>query len=86
VHRDLKIGGYVVGQFPNPPLWVALGALIVGVVADGGTVEDVAGAIFYVAITIWAWEEAAHGVNGFRKALGILALALIAISLARALA
>jgi hypothetical protein len=64
---------------------VALVALALRAILDGGTAEDGARAIFYVAITIWAYEEAANGVNGFRKALGVVALVLIAISIARAI-
>ncbi len=84
--RDLKIRGYTVGQSPNPPLWVALAALLVTLLSDrAGTVNDVARAVLYVALAIWAYEEAARGVNGFRKALGAVALALIVFAVARAL-
>ena len=84
-HRDLKIRGYTVGQFPSPPLWVALVALLVAQLTNGGSVHDFARAISYVALTAWAYEEAAHGVNGFRKALGVVALGLIAVAVARAI-
>lgn len=84
IQRDLKIRGYTVGQFPNPPLWIALATLLVARLTNGGgTVHDLAQAIFYVALTVWAYEEAAHGVNGFRKALGAVALALIVGAVAR---
>lgn len=82
--RDLKIRGYTVAQFPNPPLWAALAGLLVAALADEGTVHDVARAVFYVGITIWAYEEAANGVNGLRRAVGIVALILIVASIARA--
>ena len=85
IRRDLKIRGYVVGQFPNPPLWVALAALLVAWLTDNGSVtNDLARAITYVALTVWAYEEAANGVNGFRRALGIGALVLIVVAIARA--
>ncbi len=84
IRGDLKINGYTVGQFPNPPLWAALAALLVGSLTSG-TVHDLARAIFYVALTAWAYEEAAHGVNGFRRGLGIAALAWIVTTLARAI-
>ena len=85
VQRDIKIRGYTVGQFPNPPLWVALAALLLArLTDDASTINDVARAIFYVALTVWAYEEAANGVNGFRRALGIVALGLIVIAGARA--
>ena len=83
--RDLKFRGYTVGQFPNPPLWVALAALVVALLTDeASAVNDVARAVFYVALTVWAYEEAASGVNGFRRALGAVALVLIVVAVARA--
>jgi len=86
VPRDLKIRGYTVGQFPNPPLWVALAALLISRLTDqASTVNDVARAIFYIALTVWAYEEAASGINGFRRALGVVALVLIVVAVARAL-
>lgn len=81
IGRDFKIRGYTVGQFPNPPLWIALVALLVTALA-GGVVHDLARAIFYVAFTVWGYEEAAHGVNGFRRALGVIALGLVVAALA----
>jgi hypothetical protein len=86
IRRDFKIHGYVVGQFPNPPLWIALAALVVaGLTNDGSTIDNMARAISYVALAVWAYGEAAHGVNGFRKGLGTLALGLIVVSVARAI-
>ena len=83
---DYKIRGYTVGQSPNPPILVAFAALLLGWLVDSGTVHDVARAVFYVAITIWAYEEAANGVNGFRKAIGIVGLILIVVSIAGSIA
>jgi hypothetical protein len=84
--RDLKIRGYIVAQFPNPPLWVALAALLVAwLTNDGSVIDDLARVISYAAFTVWAYEEAANGVNGFRKALGIGALVLIVVAIARAI-
>lgn len=85
MRRDYKIRGYTVGHFPNPPLWVALAAFLVALLTgDGGTVNDIARAIVYVALTVWAYEEAANGVNGYRRVLGTVALLLIVIVVARA--
>jgi hypothetical protein len=85
IRRDLKIRGYTVGQFPNPPLWTALAALLITVLTGSGTVHDLARAVFYVALAVWAYEEAAHGVNGFRRVLGVIALGLIAVAIIRAI-
>ena len=83
--RDFKIRGYTVGQSPSPPLWVALAALLMARLTDeASTVNDLSRAVFYVALTVWAYEEAASGVNGFRRALGAVALVLIVVAVARA--
>jgi hypothetical protein len=83
---DLKIRGYTVGQSPNPPLWVAFAALLASwLSSEGSTINDVARAVFYVAFAIWAYEEAARGVNGFRRALGVAGLALVVVLVARAI-
>jgi hypothetical protein len=52
---------------------------------DRGTVDDLSRAVMYVALTVWAYEEATRGVNGFRQALGAVALVLIVAAVARAL-
>jgi hypothetical protein len=81
---ELKINDYVVAQFPNAPLLVALGAALVSVFLDEGAVAaDVARSVFYVALTIWAYGEAADGVNGFRKALGIAGLLFVVARIAQ---
>ena len=82
--RDLKIKGYVVAQFPNVPLLVAVAAALVSpFLDDGTTAADVARSVFYVALTVWAYEEAADGVNRFRKALGIAGLLFVVIRVAQ---
>jgi hypothetical protein len=86
VPRDLKIRGYTVGQFPNPPLWVAFVALIFAwLTSEGSTVNDIARAVLYVSFAVWAWEEATRGVNGLRRALGVGGLVLVVVLVARAL-
>jgi hypothetical protein len=85
VSRDFKIRGYTVGQSPNPPLWIALTAfLIARFTSEGSTVHDLAQAVFYVALTVWAYEELARGVNGLRRSLGAVALVLIIVAVSRA--
>ena len=83
---DLKIKGYVVGQFPNAPLLVALAAALIGVLLeDGSTADDISRVVFYAALGAWALWEATAGVNGFRKALGIVTLAFIVVRVVQAL-
>lgn len=84
-YHSLEIRGVTVAQFPNPPLATALLAGIVGRVAsDGSDLEDGARAIFYVALTVWAWEEASRGNGWFRRGLGVAGLGYVAYALARA--
>ncbi len=82
--RDLRIRGYTVGQRPNAPLWVALAALIADLLL-GGIAGDIARAVLYVSFAIWAYEELANGVNGFRRALGALGLLLVLVGLTRSI-
>ncbi len=81
---DLKINGYVVAQFPNAPLLVALAAATASLFLDDGTTaNDVARSVFYVGLTVWAYEEVARGVNGFRKGLGLAALLFVVVRVAQ---
>ena len=77
---DLKINGYVVGQFPNAPLLIALAAALIGaLIEDGSAADDISRLIFYGALGVWALLEATEGVNGFRKALGIAGLVFVVV-------
>ncbi len=81
---DLKIRGYTVGQFPNPPLIAALIGLIASwVLSSGSTAYALARAVFYVGLAVWAWLELSDGVNGFRRVLGAGGLLFVLVSLAR---
>ncbi len=79
---DLKLNGYVVAQVPNVPLLVALVAALASAFIDDGTTA-VARSVFYVALAVWAYEEAANGVNGFRRALGIAGLLFVVVRVAQ---
>lgn len=86
-HWDLKIKGYVVGQSPNAPLLVALAAALASLfVEDGTTASDAARSVFYVALTVWAYEEATDGVNRFRKGLGMAGLLFVVVRVAQGFA
>jgi hypothetical protein len=81
---DLKLNGYVVAQFPNAPLLVALGAAVASaLIDDGTTASDVARSVFYLALAVWAYEEAANGANGFRRTLGIAGLIFVVVRVAQ---
>jgi hypothetical protein len=76
--------GFVIVQFPNPPLIVALVAFLAGRFAHGVTAAYASSA-FYVALGIWAYEEAVRGANWFRRLLGAGFLIYIVVSLALAI-
>ncbi|MBA3808260.1 MAG: hypothetical protein H0X28_07680 [Solirubrobacterales bacterium] len=71
-------------QFPNPPLIVALLADL-GARASSGAGHRWMLALFYASMSVWAYEEARHGDNWFRRALGIGFAAYILVMLSRAL-
>ena len=84
-YPSLQVRGITVAQFPNPPLIVALLAALVSWMVGDGSIYEVARAIFYVSLTVWAWEEASRGVNGFRKALGVGGLIFVVVGLTTAI-
>ena len=73
-----------VAQFPNAPLLVAIAAWIARQLTDG-TANDWSSAIFYVAISCFAFWELVDGVNRFRRIGGGVILIWIAYSLASTL-
>jgi hypothetical protein len=61
---------FPVVQLPNPPLLLALAAWLVAALTTG-TTHAYSRATFYTGLAVWAWAEAASGVNWFRRALGV---------------
>ena len=71
-------------QLPNPPLLIALAALLVAALTDG-SVHAYARAAFYAALAAWAWEELADGVSWARRALGAAGLVFVVLRVGAAL-
>lgn len=67
---------FPVAQFPNPPLLFAFAGWALAAVTDE-TPHDVGRAVFTIGLAVWAWEEAADGVNWFRRLIGVGALVWI---------
>lgn len=85
--RSLRHGfppGYPLLQPPNAPLWLAFAATLASGLTHG-LAHAYARAIFFLALTVWAYEEAARGVNGFRRLLGAGFLVYLVVRLALAL-
>jgi hypothetical protein len=70
-------------QFPNLPLIVAALAGAAGKFLDGSAHSYAA--VSYLAMTIWAYEELVHGVNWFRRLLGLAYVILLVVRVADAL-
>ena len=75
---------YPLVQFPNVPLIISLLAGTVGRFLHGSA-HSYAVAVSDLALTIWAYEELVHGVNWFRRLLGLAFLGLLVVRVARAL-
>jgi hypothetical protein len=72
---------FPVVQFPNLPLVIAFAAGWTAMVLTGHA-HSYAQAVSYLAMTIWAYEELAHGVNWFRRLLGLAFLVLLVMRVA----
>jgi hypothetical protein len=77
--------GFPLVQFPNAPLIVALGGMLVAALTTG-TLHDWARATVYAALAGWAWLELTAGSNWFRRALGAAAFVYVIANIADALA
>jgi len=71
-------------QFPNPPLALALLADLGARLASGSGHRWLM-ALFYASLSVWAYEEARHGENWFRRALGLGFAVYILAGLSRSL-
>jgi len=71
-------------QFPNLPLIVAVLAGTAGKFLNGSA-HSYAVSVSYIAMTIWAYEELVHGVNWFRRLLGLAYVILLVVYVAGAL-
>lgn len=71
-------------QFPNAPLAVALIASLASSFTQDAAYRT-ARSVFYLALAVWAYEEARHGDNWFRRILGLGFSVYLIASLASAL-
>lgn len=72
---------FPIAQFPNPPLLLAFAGW--GIAAESsGTAHETGRAVFTAGLAVWAWQEAASGVNWFRRLLGVGAFIWVLAGLA----
>jgi hypothetical protein len=80
--RNRQTGEITIAQAPNAPLIIWLVATVINLVFDpSGTVGTVVTVIGTGALIIWAGDELIRGVNPFRRFVGALVLAGIAVGL-----
>jgi hypothetical protein len=87
VRRVMQFGwphDFPIVQFPNVALLAAFASGQAAAMIHGVGHGDAA-AVSYVAMTIWAYEELARGVNWFRHLLGLVYLVSTAAHLALAI-
>jgi hypothetical protein len=73
VFRDDE-GKIVLGQPPNLPIIVWIGATILKMIFATGQINTGLELVAFGTLFTWAWEELFQGVNYFRRALGLIAL------------
>ena len=73
--------GFIIWQFPNPPLILALAAIVAGWLSTG-TAHSVARALFVIGFAVFAWLELFQGVNWFRRLIGAGGIAYLVVYLA----
>lgn len=79
--RNRATGAITIMQIPNAPLFIFLIASAARLIAHPhGTVGTVVSAIGTLALVAWACLEIFRGVNPFRRILGALVLAGVAVS------
>jgi hypothetical protein len=67
-------------QKPNPSLSIALVSYAISAFTSG-ILHRMGSTVFFIAISIWSYQEIVSGVNWFRRILGIVVLLSTAYSL-----
>ena len=69
--RDRASGRLVVGQWPNPPLWIfALAQALAWLLGPQSRIGGWAQIASWIVLVIWAADEVIRGVNPWRRGLG----------------
>lgn len=64
-------------QKPNLPLLLIVISWILTLIFKQGLGYDLAHLVFIIAVAVWCYLEIFHGVNWFRRLLGIAVLAAL---------
>jgi hypothetical protein len=80
--RDRTSGRIVIGQWPNPPLWLfGLMQAIAWISGEDTAIGGWAKLASWIALTYWAGDEVLRGVNPWRRCLGAAVLLGMAVRL-----
>jgi len=84
VFRNPESGRLAIAQWPNPPLWLFLGASLVRrAIALDGAVGSAVSAAAAVGLVWWAGDEVLRGDSRFRRGLGAVVLLALVFGLLR---
>ncbi len=69
--RDRTSGRVVIGQWPNPPLWLfGLLQAVAWIAGEANAIGRWAAFASWIALAVWAGDEVLRGVNPWRRCLG----------------
>jgi hypothetical protein len=77
--RNRRTGRITLGQPPNLPIKIFAATTAVGVLVPRGPVRAASAELAVGVLAWWAIDEAARGVNPYRRLLGIGTLASLAL-------
>ncbi|MCC5953622.1 MAG: hypothetical protein JJU45_16135 [Acidimicrobiia bacterium] len=79
--RDRRTGRIVIAQFPNLPLWIAIGSFVLArLVTIGSEVEQGLEVVTAAALLWWAADELLRGVNPWRRLLGAVVAVVVVVA------
>ncbi|MCJ2010930.1 hypothetical protein [Methylobacterium sp. J-076] len=80
--RDRTSGRIVIGQWPNPPLWLfGFMKAIAWIAGEDTAIGQWADLASRIALAVWAADEVLRGVNPWRRCLGAMVLIGMAVRL-----
>ncbi len=68
--RNRETGAITIAQFPNPPLWIFLAAVVIRWFVPRGGFHTALDVVALAALAWWAVDEVVRGVNPWRRLLG----------------
>ena len=74
--RDRRSGAIVIGQWPNLPLWLFIGAVALSwLVEPSGAAGSALRVLASASLLAWGLDELMRGANPWRRCLGVAGIA-----------